>query len=184
MNYKSIKFINKRKVDYCLVEYLDTETSKDREVYDVTYTKKSNQPINKELDDCRMRMEAHLMFASEFVDNTINLDENMDYEKYFKEFAHQKDERFNGVEVSKIDFVYDKSNALSGVKIYGKKITQCTDKPFTNDIKTPVINLNKESDNYYRLVVILDEQVQELISAIDSWLERGFQLKNSQLKIA
>jgi len=184
MDYKSIKFINKRKVDYCLVEYNDNEVSKEREVYDVTYTKKSNQPINKDLDDCRMRMEAHLMFASEFVDNSINLDENMDYEKYFKEFEHQQDPRFEGVEVSKVEFVYDKENKLSGVKIFGKKITQYTDKPFTNDIKTPVINLNKESDNYYKLVSILDVQVHDLIAAIDKWLERGRMLSNSQLKIA
>lgn len=185
MKYNSVSFVTKRKKDYCHVEYNDTETSgKGQEYFNVVNLKKTDQPITKDLSDCRMRMEAHLMFASELIDNAINLDENMDYEKYFKEMQHQKDSRFDGVEVDKIEFMANKAGDLAGVKIYGKKITQCTDKPFTNSIKTPVINLNKESDNYYRLVSILDEQVSDLIAAIDKYLERGMALKNSQLKIA
>lgn len=185
MKYNKITFSTKRNKEYCTVESNETETSgRGQEYFNVKLSKNTDQPITKDLSDCRMRMEAHLMFASELVDNTINLDENLDYEKYFKEFAHQKDDRFNGVEVTKIEFVANKEGALSGVKIFGKKITQYTDKPFANDIKTPVINLNKESDNYYKLVTILDEQVHDLIKAIDDYLERGKMLKDSQLKIA
>lgn len=183
--YNSITFKNKRNKEYCIVESNETETSgKGQEYFNVVLTKNTDQPITKSLSDCRHRMEAHLMFASEFIDKSINLDENLDYEKYFKEMEHQKDERFNGVEVTKIVFISNKEGNLSGVQVIGKKITQHTDKPFTNPIKTPVINLNKESENYYKLVVILDSQVSDLISAIDDFLERGKRLKDSQLKIA
>lgn len=185
MKYNKINFTTKRNKDYCTVEYNDTETSgKGQEYFNVVNTKKTDQPITKELSDVRMRMEAHLMFASELVDNAINLDENMDYDKYFLNHEHQNDNRFDGVEVTSIEFVANKAGDLAGVKITGKKITQCTDKPFANVIKTPVINLNKESDNYYRLVTILDAQVHDLILAIDNFIARGLALKNSQLKVA
>ncbi len=184
IKYKNIKFSKKRGKDYCQVEYNHTETTTDRNIqYDAVYTKKSDQPINKVLDDCRMRMEAHLMFASEFIDSTINLDENMDYDKYFANHEHQNDNRFDGVEVTKVEFVENKEGNLSGVKIFGTKTTQYTDKPNTNNIHTGVINLDKQSDNYYKLVVLLDAQVHDMIKAIDSWLERGLELQNAQQKM-
>lgn len=185
MKYNSIEFFTKRKKDYCKLGFNQIETTgKGLEHFNAVYTKISDQPINKAIDDCKMRLEAHLAFASEFIDGNINLDENMDYEKYFKEFQHQKDERFNGIDVTKVEFIPNKEGELHGVKIYGKKVTQYTDKPYTNKFSTPVIQLNKESDNYYKLVVILDEQVHELISAIEEYAEQAQRRSESQLKIA
>lgn len=185
LRYTLIEFFTKRKKDYCKLGFNQIETTgKGLDHYNALYTKISDQPISKAIDDCKMRMEAHLMFASELVDNTINLDENMDYEKYFKEFQHQQDQRFEGVDVTKIEFIPNKDGELHGVKIYGKKVTQYTDKPYTNKISTPVIQLNKETDNYYKLVVILDEQVHELLKAIDEHQEKAQAKKDAQLKIA
>lgn len=185
MKYNLIEFFTKRKKAYCKLGFNQIEaTGKGMEHFNAVYTKISDQPISKAIDDCKMRLEAHLMFASELVDNTINLDENIDYEKYFEEFQHQKDARFNGVDVTKIEFIPNKEGELHGVKIYGKKVTQHTDKPYTNKISTPVIQLNKETDNYYKLVVILDSQIHDLIKAIDEHQEKVQARKDAQLKIA
>lgn len=185
MKYNLIEFFTKRKKSYCKVGFNQIEaTGKGLDHFNAVYTKISDQPISKAIDDCKMRLEAHLMFASELVDNAINLDENMDYEKYFAEFRHQEDDRFAGVDVTKIEFIPNKEGELHGVKIYGKKVTQHTDKPYTNKISTPVIQLNKESDNYYPLVVELDGQVHDLLKAIDEYLEKAQAKKDAQLKIA
>lgn len=185
MKINSIEFFQKRKKDYCKIGFNQLETTgKGLEHFNAVYTKISDQPITKAISDCKFRLEAHLMFASELVDNTINLDENMDYEKYFKEFQHQQDSRFNGVDVTKVEFIPNKDGELHGVKIYGKKETQHTDKPYTNKFSTPVIQLNKESDNYYKLVVLLDSQVHDLLKAIDDYRDKVQQTKDAQLKIA
>lgn len=185
LKYTVIEFVTKRKKDYCKLGFNQIETTgKGLEHFNALYTKISDQPISKSIDDCKMRLECHLMFASELIDGSIDLDENMDYEKYFAEFSHQDDERFNGVEVTKVEFIPNKEGELHGVKIYGKKVTQHTDKPYTNKISTPVIQLNKESDNYYKLVVILDEQVHELLKAIDEYQDKAQLRKDAQLKIA
>lgn len=185
LKYTSIEFFHKRKKDYCKVGFNQIETTgKGLEHFNALYTKQSDQPITKSISDCRFRLEAHLMFASELIDGSIDLDENMDYEKYFKEFQHQKDERFDGVEVTKVEFIPNKEGELHGVKIYGKKVTQFTDKPYTNKFSTPVIQLNKESDNYYKLVTILDEQVHDLVKSIDDYVEKAQRRQDAQLKIA
>lgn len=185
MKYTSISFKNKRSKEYCTIEYNSKESGASvQQVYDVKNIKTTDQPITKELSDLRMNMEAHLMWASEFIDGGIDLDEKLDYETYFKTNQHQHDKRFEGVEVTKIEFVPNKEGELHGVKIYGKKVTQYTDKPFTNPIKTPVIQLNKESDNYYKLVSIIDGQVNDLIIEIGNFLEKAKAVKDSQLRVA
>lgn len=185
LKYNSVEFNHKRGKDYCKVSFNQIETTGNGlENYPAEYTKKSEQPINKLMSDCKFRLEAHLMFASELIDNSINLDENMDYEKYFETFAHQQDDRFDGVEVTKVEFIANKEGELHAVKITGKKVTQHTDKPFTNVIKTPVIQLNKDSDNYYRLVILLDAQTNDLIKALDQYQEKARVMANAQLKIA
>lgn len=185
MKYTSISFKNKRSKEYCTIEYNSKESgSTIQQVYEVKNIKTTDQPITKELSDLRMNMEVHLMYASEIIDGGIDLDEKMDYESYFKNNDQQKDKRFEGVEVTKIEFIPNKAGELHGVKVYGKKVTQYTDKPFTNVIKTPVIQLNKESDNYYKLVIILDKQVDKLIGEITNFLEKAKAMKDSQLKVA
>ena len=189
VKYKSLKLERKKGQVYCEVVFPDNEVSKTQEVYDVKFTKRSNQPLNKELSDCIERMIPHLLFSSEFIDNSINLDKDMDYQKWFREFEWQKeglqqDVRFDNVDVDKIVFVENKDGELSGVEIFGHKVAVNRAKPKKNTFSSGIINLNKEDDMYYPLVSILDEQVQDMILAIDKWLQRGRELKASQLKIA
>lgn len=185
LKYNSVEFTHKRGKDFCKVSFNQIETTGNAlEHYPAEYTKKSTQPINKLMSDTKFRLEAHLMFASELIDGSIDLDENLDYEKYFETQAHQKDDRFNGVEVTKVEFIANKEGELASVKITGKKVTQLTDKPFANTIKTPVIQLNKDSDNYYKLVTILDGQISDLIKSLDDYCEKARVMANSQLKIA
>lgn len=184
MKYNSIEFKTKRKQDYCFVEVNNLETTGSvHDGFNVVNLKKTPQPLTKDLSDCRMRLEAHLMFASEFADEKISVPE-LDYDKYFDEFGHQKDPRFYGVEVTKVEFIANKQGELSGVKIHGKKVTQNTDKPFTNTFSTPVIQLNKESDSYYPLVSFLDGQINDMIIAITNYLDKAKSIHSSQLKVA
>lgn len=181
--YSKIALTKVRKKEFVKISFKDVEQDNDRSVYENRNTKESNRPINKEMSDSLSRMIPHLMFASEFADGTLKLNGEMDYEKWFKDHDYLDDPRFTGIEVVAVDFI-TKDNELTGVQIHGKRITQLTDNPFSNPFKTPVINLNKDQANYYKLVTILDEQIQDLILAIDKYMERGNQLANNQLKIA
>lgn len=184
LKYNSIEFKTKRKQEYCFVEANNLETTGSvHDGFNVVNLKKTPQKLTKDLSDCRMRLEAHLMFASELIDEQIAIPE-LDYDKYFETFAHQNDNRFDGVEVTKVQFIPNKEGELHGVKIFGKKVTQKTDKPYTNNISTPVIPLNKESDNYYKLVSILDAQVNDTIIAISNYLDKAKAVQSSQLKVA
>lgn len=190
LKYKKIELTKKKRQTFCKVFFPDNEVSKTQEVYDVEWAKSSNQPLNKELSDCIERMIPHLMFSSEFIDNSINLDVDMDYDKWFKEFEWQKkglqeDHRFDNVDIDKIVFIEDKEGNLSGVNIFGHKMAMNRSKPFKNPFKSGVIRLNKDEDIYYPLVTILDSQVHDMILAIDKWLETGKELKKgSQLRVA
>lgn len=189
IKYKSLELKRKKGQVFCKVIFPDAEKSITQETYDVEYSKSSNQPLNKELSDCIERMIPHLLFSSEFIDNSINLDKDMDYDKWFKEFEWQKeglqqDVRFDNVDIDKIVFVEDKDGNLSGVEIFGHKVAVNRSKPKKNTFSTGVIRLDKSEDVYYALVVILESQVQDMILAIDKWLAKGKELKGTQLKIA
>lgn len=189
IKYKKLEITRKKGQVFCKVFFPDAEKSNTQEVYDVEWSKSSNQPLNKELSDCIEKMIPHLLFSSEFIDNSINLDKDMDYEKWFNEFEWQKeglqqDVRFDNVDVDKIEFVENKDGFLSGINIHGHKVAVKRSKPFKNTFKSGVIRLNKEEDSYYPLVVLLEAQVQDMILAIDKWLAKGRELKGGQLKIA
>ena len=189
IKYKKITITRKRGQVYCEVTFPASEVAKTQEVYDVKWVKSSNQPLTKNLSDCIERLIPHVLFSSEFIDNSINLNKDMDYEKWFKEFEWQKeglqqDVRFDNVDIDKVEFIENKEGMLSGVNITAHKTAVNRDKPIKNSFKSGVINLNKTDDMYYPLVSILDEQVQDMILAIDDWLARGKELKGSQLKIA
>lgn len=188
IKYKKIEITRKKGQVYCKVFFPDAEKATTQEVYEVEWSKSSNQPLNKELSDCIERMIPHLLFSSEFIDNSINLNKDMDYEKWFAEFEWQKeglqqDGRFDNVDIDKIEFVENKDGFLSGINIFGHKVAVNRPKPIKNPFKSGIIRLNKEDDNYYPLVSILDVQVQDMILAIDKWLAKGKELKKGQLKL-
>jgi len=189
VKYKELTIQRKKNQVFCTVVFPDAEVSNTQEVYDVKWTKSSNQPLNKELSDCIEKMIPHLLFSSEFIDNSINLDKDMDYEKWFREFEWQKeglqqDVRFDNVDIDKIQFIENKDGQLAGINITGHKMAVKRSKPFKNSFKSGVINLNKTDDMYYPLITLLDTQVHDMIEAIDAWLSKGKELKGRQLKIA
>lgn len=185
LKYNSIEFRTKRKQEYCFVEANNLETTGSvHDGFNVVNLKKTPQPLTKDLSDCRMRLEVHLMLASELIDDVLNVTDNFDYEAYFENCDHQKDPRFDGVEVTKVQFIPNKAGELHAVKIFGKKVTQKTDKAYTNNISTPVIQLNKDSDHYYALVSIIDGQVNDTIIAISNYLDKAKAVQSSQLKVA
>lgn len=190
IKYKKLELTRKKGQVFCKVFFPDNEVSKTQEVYDVEWAKSSNQPLNADLSNCIERMIPHLLYSSEFIDVSIKLNVDHDFEQWFREFEWQKkglqeDGRFDNVDIDKIVFVEDKDGNLSGVNIFGHKMAMNRSKPFKNAFKSGVIRLNKDEDQYYPLVTILDGQVNDMILAIDKWLEAGKELKKgSQLRVA
>lgn len=135
------------------------------------WSRKSDQLMSRELSDAVDALKPHLMFASELIDESIKLDENMDYEKWFSEGHYNDDERFSNLTITGVQFFG--TEALDAVKIFGYRETEKTDKPFKVKIETPVINLDRVKENRYALVVILDEQIDTLQQKIEGWLEKG-----------
>lgn len=135
------------------------------------WSRKSDQLMSRDLCDAVDALKPHLMFASELIDDSINLDENMDYEKWFSEGLYRDDERFNNLTITGVQFFG--TETLDAVKIFGYRETEKTDKPFKVKIETPVINLDRVKENRYALVVILDGQIDTLQAEIEEWLEHA-----------
>lgn len=143
-----------------------------------TWTKESNQFLSADLNNCIERCIPHIMFGGEYISEEISLDGKLDYAKWFNKHEYQDDERFTGVEVTKIQFIGNE--ALDSVKIWGHKITQRTEKPFKTPLETPVLSLMRGGDHQYPLVTLLDEHMNNLLLALDDWLERGITLNKAQ----
>lgn len=142
------------------------------------WTKESNQFLSADLDNCIQKVIPHILFAAEYISEELSLDGELNYGKWFNEHQYLDDKRFTGVEITKIQF-YGKE-ALDSVKFWGHKTTQRTDKPFKSPLETPVIQLNKNSENYYPLVVILEQQMDDLQLALEEWLNKGKTLTKAQ----
>lgn len=143
------------------------------------WSRKSDQLMSKDLSDAIDCLKPHLMFASELIDDSIDLDQNMDYEKWFSEGHYNDDERFNNLTITGIQFFG--TEALDAVKLFGYRETEKTDKPFKVKIETPVINLDRVKENHYALVSIIDTQIDTLQEKIEGWLEKGETVTQGEL---
>ncbi len=143
-----------------------------------TWTKESNQFLSADLNNCIERIIPHILFGAEYISDEINLDDKLDYKKWFNEHQYLDDERFTGVEVTKIQFIGNE--VLDAVKIWGHKITQRTEKPFKAPLETPVLSLQRGGDYQYPLVTLLDEHMDNLLGALDEWLEKGKTLSKAE----
>lgn len=144
------------------------------------WSRKSNQLMSKDLNNCIERLIPHLMFASELADRSLKLDKDMDYNRWFEEFLFTEDKRFDGVVITSVQFIG--KDTLDAVKLYGYKETEFTDKPFKVKIETPVISLVRTNENSYPLVAILDTQIDTLQHEIEEWLERGKTVTQAEFK--
>lgn len=179
--FNKLTITQKRKKDYLRVTYNLVEVSKDRQTFDANYIKTSNQPMTRELSDAIKKLIPHLMYGSELVDSTMKLKDNLDYEAFFNKFHFQDDERFDGVEVTGVQF-YGKES-LDSIKIFGYKETQLTAKPFKVKIETPVINLDRMEENRYALCALLCDHVDDLETLLDNWLTKGDTLPANQVEM-
>lgn len=172
LKYTSIKIKPKKKKSLVTVVFQKTEIGKKKEhVWDAKWTKQSNQPMSKALQDAVDRLTPHLMYASELADGTINLDGEMNYDKWFKELHWKDDSRFDGLQLTEVRFIG--TDLLQAIKLFGYRETQRTDKAFKVKIETPVINIDRLPENHYALNTIADDQTEDLLAAIDGWLEKG-----------
>lgn len=160
-----------------IVSFNSTEVG-EHGTWDPKWTKDSNQYLSADLDNCISRLIPHILFGAEYISEEINLDGELNYNKWFNEHDYLDDERFNGVEVTKIQFFG--KDAIDSVKIWGYKMTQRTEKPFKAPLETPVIHLTKIGENYYKLVTLLDEHISNLVAALDAWLVKGATLSKAE----
>ena len=174
-----VSITTKKKRDYIKLELDKVEVSKDKQLFDVHWTKKSNQLMSRKLSDLMEKLEPHLLWATELTDRTIITDEKIDARKFFNEFKFRDEERFQGLKVTGIDFIGN-NDVIESVKLYGYRETQLTDVGFKVPIPTPVINLDRTAENHYPLVVILEEQILDLHAELLLYLEKGETLTIAQ----
>lgn len=179
MIIKSIKITTKKKREFLTVKYGQDEYSKDKQQFDAGYQKISDQPMSRALSDVLDKLQPHLLYATELCSKEIILDEKIDARKWFNDFAFNEEERFQGLKVTQVDFIGNNGD-IDSVKLYGYRETQETEKGFKVPLQTQVINLDRAADNHYKLVVILEEQIEDLHASIKSWLVDGECLSKAQ----
>ena len=176
--FSKVVLTKKNKKTLMKVTYNQSEGNATGTTFDVKWVKESNQYLSKDLDNAFDRLIPHLMFASEFIDESIKLNRDMDYELWFKDFHYNDDARFDNVYITEVHFIG--TEALDAVQLVGYKETTKTAKPHKSPIKTPVINLDRVAENRYALVTILDSQIADLQAEITEWLEKGKTLTKAQ----
>lgn len=181
MKYSRIQLTHKKNKTLVKVFYSQTEVTLAGDNHENEYTKKTDQFMSKSLQHCVDVFKPHLLFASELAGDKINLDENMDYMKWFNESNWEQDERFQGVEITEVQFIG--SDTLDSVKIKGYRETQNTEKPFKVNIETPVINLARDSEYAYAMVTILDEQADSLLIELEEYVKGKTLSKSEQASL-
>lgn len=181
MKYQKVQFTHKKKKTLVKVFYNETEVSLEGNHFNVENTKKTDQYMSNALSKCVDMFKPHLMFASELAGDKINLDGTLDYQGWFSKGEWEKDTRFQGVEITEIQFIGN--DVLDSVKIKGYRATQETEKEFKVNIETPVVNLARESEFAYAMVVLLDEHANNLLLELDEFIKGKTLSKAEQLSI-
>lgn len=177
-----VEVTRKNKKNYVKLFVKQVVVNKEFVQFSEENTKKSDQPMNRELASAWERLGPHLMYGSEMCDTTILLDESIDERKWFNEAKFLDEERFQGVECTRVEFVTGAEGVLEGVKLYGHRTTQLTEKPFKAPLETPVLSLARGLTNGYKLVVVLDEHIQDVLDGLVRWHEHGETLSKIQME--
>ena len=135
--------------------------------------------MSRSLSDVLEKLEPHLLYSTELCDTSIILGKDIDAKKFFDNFEFREEERFRGLKVTGIDFIGN-NDVIDSVKLKGYRETQLTDKGFKVKFETPVINLDRAAENHYPLVHLLDEQINDLHTALLAWHQKGETLSVSQ----
>lgn len=179
LKFSQLEVKRKRKGKVLIkVTYNEDEVSRFENVWDTKKTKESNQYASVSLNKAIDNMIVHLMYGSELISPEIKLNKDLDYPLWFKDQHFKDDERFSFIEITKVQFFGNEK--ADSIKIFGYRETQLTDKAFKVNIETPVINLDKSSENYYKLVTILSDQVDDLQTELEHWSSKGDTLTKEQ----
>ena len=171
LKFSKVTITPKKKTSLMAVVYNKKSGNLTGQSWNDKLTRESDQLMSRELSDAVDALTPHLLWATELIDESIDLDENLDYEKWFNEGLYRDDERFNNLTITGIKFIG--TEALDAVKLYGYKTVEWSDKPFKVKLETPVINLDRVKENRYTLVSIIDGQIDTLIGEIEEWLTHG-----------
>ena len=180
LNYKQIEVTVKSKKQFMKVAFSKVETNREKQMFNTEWSKKSDQPLTKDLSNAIDKLIPHLMFGTTLADESIDLDENMDYQKWFDGHHYNDDSRFDGVVVNKVAFFGN--NNVESVKLYGFKLIEEFGKPFKVKIETPVIALDRHADNRYPLVVELEAVANDIQVLTKEWLEKGATLSKAEVE--
>lgn len=182
MKFKKIKLTKKRKQDYLQVTFNKTDVSTDRQTFDASYVKTSNQPMTSKLSNAIDTFIPHLAFASEKVDGSLKLNGELDYDKWFNDHDFKDEDKFKNIYITGIEF--NGKEDYDSIKIFGVWETENTAKPVKNSFFTGWIALDKTAENKYALSSLLCDHVDDLITLVDAWLEKVETTPNNQLSIA
>jgi len=179
MKINKVTITTKKKRDYIAIEFDNILVSPDKQMFDEKYIKKSNQLMSRSLSDVLEKLEPHLLYSTELCDTSIILGKDIDAKKFFDNFEFRAEERFQGLKVTGIEFIGN-NDVIDSVKLKGYRETQLTDKGFKVKFETPVINLDRAAENHYPLVHLLDEQINDLHTALLAWHQKGETLSVAQ----
>lgn len=179
-SFNKVQVTRKNKQNYLKVLFTKDEVSSDGQIFDARYVKESNQLLSKALSNAFQALTPHLLFATTLADSSINLDENLDYPKWFREDHWKDDERFESCYVTGVQFFGNET--LESVKLFGYKEVDWIEsgKSFKVTIETPVMHLMRSEHNLYPLVTQLNDQIEDLVSGVEAWLEKGETLSKKQ----
>lgn len=133
--------------------------------------------VHRHLKDALFRLIPHTLFSTGFADAKVSIPTAIEDKKWFDDGHFEDDERFSNIEVTGIDFIG--KHAIEGVKIHAVKSNGKDEK---TKFKTPVIYLDRNVEDAYQLVVILNAQLETLIFEIEAYMD-GKNANSNQLSL-
>lgn len=166
---KSLNLVIKKKSQRLIVNFTQTRVGPNRQLWNDQNRKNSDQRLSRALENIFEQLQPHLLYATELAGPEIKLGKEIDERKFFDEFEFKEIPLFQGLQITSIEFIGNES--IDSVKLKGYRETQLTNKPFKVPLQTGVINLDRAADNHYPLVHILIEQIDDLETCVQNWLQ-------------
>lgn len=111
--FNKVLITKKNKQQYLKVVFSKDEVSMDGQIFDAKYVKESNQLLSKSLANSFSSLTPHLLFATGLADESINLDSNLDYPKWFRDQHFKDDSRFNDTYITGVTSQGYSSSAMN-----------------------------------------------------------------------
>jgi len=132
-----------------------------------TIKKTSDKVVHRHLSNAFSRFIPHLLFQTELVDHKVAIPESLSAEEWFTGLHFDDDDRFEGVQVTRID-TFGK-DSIEGIRIIGYKENSKGD---ICPLKSGVIYFDREDPEHYALNHLVQASLETLEFECEEW-EKG-----------